>query len=198
MNPTHHLEHSQRYLNFAALDTAAGDCSRAAHALTRAASHAVTAAAVHWHDSHHSRRRLTTVLGGLVHNNRVAHTHRRTFRDVYQLPRQVAATGTDVSAARRLLRRFRRRVNRLLAAIRLAIAAHPNPPTMDEICARLTAEPDHPLLVSPSNYRTESVESTVPPVWTVAQASQVLGSHFKPEYAAQLAPDPICFRWSTR
>ena len=174
MNPTHHLEHSQRYLNFAALDAAAGDYCQAARALARAASHAVTAAAIHWHHPHYSRRSLTSALGALVYDRLLAYTHRRTFREVYQLPGQLAAAaaGDDAGAARRLLRRCRRRVGRLLAAVQLAMSRHPSPTTMDEIRARLAAAPEPEPI----------------PVWTVTQAEQVLGSYYRPEYAAQLAP----------
>ena len=90
MHPAHHLDRGQHYLDFVPANLAAGDCARAAKALARAASHAVTAAAVHWHHGHHSRRRLTTVLVELVHDRRVAYAHLRTFRDVYRLRDDVA------------------------------------------------------------------------------------------------------------
>ncbi len=45
MNPSHHLDRSQHYLNFVPGNLAAGDCARAARAMARSASHAVTVAA---------------------------------------------------------------------------------------------------------------------------------------------------------
>ena len=131
MNPAHHLERSRHYLNFVPGNISAGDYNRAAKALTRAAGHAATAAAVHWHHGHYSRRRLTTALFGLVYEGRLAHSHLRAFRDVYQLPQRIAASTPAV--ARRLLRRFRRQVSRLIAAIASAMAGQPNVPTMQQL-----------------------------------------------------------------
>ena len=48
MNPDHHLSRSHHFLNCVNADLDAGDCQRAAGALRRSASHAVTAAAVYW------------------------------------------------------------------------------------------------------------------------------------------------------
>jgi len=45
VNPSHHLDRSQHYLNFVPGNLAAGDCARAARAMARSASHAVTVAA---------------------------------------------------------------------------------------------------------------------------------------------------------
>ena len=83
MNPTHHLERSRHYCAFVPGNIATGDHVREAGALARSASHAVTAAAVRRHNGHHSRRRLTSVLGALVLDCRIGYTHVRTFRDVY-------------------------------------------------------------------------------------------------------------------
>ena len=55
MNPTY-------YLNFIPANIGAGDYARAARALCRSVSHAVTAAAVHWHHRHDTRRRLRLVV----------------------------------------------------------------------------------------------------------------------------------------
>ena len=131
MNPTHHLERSRHYLNFVPGNISAGDYNRAAKALTRAAGHVATAAAVHWRHGHHSRRRLTTVLSELVFEGRLAHTHLRTFRDVYRLPQRTAASTPEVT--RRLLRRFRLLVSRMIAAIASAMAGQPNVPTLEQL-----------------------------------------------------------------
>ncbi len=58
MNPAHHLNRSRHCLNIAPANIAAGDYARAARAFCRSASHAVTAAAVHWHHRRDTRRRL--------------------------------------------------------------------------------------------------------------------------------------------
>ena len=137
MDLAHHLNRSQHYIDRIPINLAAGDPDRAAKAVGRAASHAVTAAAVHWGYPYKSRRRLTTVLYGLLHDGKITHaSHIRTFRQVYQLPDQVAAASTEAEA-RRLIQRLRMRVRRLRKAITTAISAvrptpdsdsNPNPP----------------------------------------------------------------------
>ena len=152
MNPTHHLDRSQHYFNFVPGNLAAGDCARAARALARSASHAVTAAAAHWHHRRHSRRRLTTALADLVYNRRVAYSHLRTFRDVYRLLQSAVAETPDATppnSARKELRRLRRRVSRLRTAIASAISADPNPLTLEQLLA------DPTLLPAPEQPRTD-------------------------------------------
>ena len=138
MNSTHHLERSQHYLNFVPGNLAAGDFSRAATALARSASHAATA--VHRHNGHHSRKRLSTALAELVFELRIAHTHWRTLRDVYRLPAQLS--DATPQAARCLLRRFKRRVSRLHDAITTAIYLTPRPPSLEQILADPILLPD--------------------------------------------------------
>ena len=139
MNPAHHLDRSQHHLDFVPGNPAAGDCARA-----RAASHAVTAAAVHWHHRHHNRRRLTTALGELVYTRRVAYAHLRTFRDFYRLLDDVA--GATPQSARTMIRRMRRRVSRMRTAIAAAIAGQPDVPTLEQLMAdpSLLPPPDPP------------------------------------------------------
>ena len=95
---------------------------------------------MHWHNGHHSRRRLTTVLVELVHARRVAYAHRRTFRDVYRLLDDVA--GATPQSACAMIRRMRRRVFRMLAAI----AGQPYVPTLEQLMAdsSLLPPPDPP------------------------------------------------------
>ncbi len=147
MNPTHHLDRSQHYLNFVPGNLAAGDCARAARALARSASHAVTAAAVNWHYRRHSRRRLTAALTDLVYNRRVAYSHLRTFRDVYRLLGQ--ADDATPESARALVRRLRRRVARLNTAIASAMSGDPNPLTLEQMLA------DPTLLPTPKQPRAD-------------------------------------------
>ena len=120
MDLAHHLDRSQRCLDWVPVNLAAGDCARAAESLGKAASHAITAAAVHWGYPYKSRRRLTTVLYGLLRDSKIAHaSHIRTFRQVHELPAQVAAAND--AEARRLIRRVRTRVRRLRNAIVTAV-----------------------------------------------------------------------------
>ena len=137
MNPNHHLNRSQLYLDFSRANATDGDFNRAALALTRAASHAATAAAIHWHNRHYSRRRLNVALTELALDGYLPYPHVRTFRDVYSVPAQVAPARPD--DARRILRTAHRRVARLLAAIKSTMAAHPSPPTLEEVIARIQA-----------------------------------------------------------
>ena len=144
MNPTHHLDRSQHYLNFVPGNLAAGDFARAARALARSVSHAVTAAAVNWQHRRHSRRRLTAALTDLVYSRRVAYSHLRTFRDVYRLLEQTVDRAPDAAGpdlVRRELRRLRRRVARLNAAIASAMSGDPNPLTLEQLLADPTLLP---------------------------------------------------------
>ena len=169
MNPEHHLNRSNLYLRFSRTNAAVGDYHRAAGALTRAASHAATAAAVHWHHRHYSRRRLNTALGGLLFDGLIRLTHLRTFREVYSLPAQVAAAPTP-NSARRILRTARRRVLRLLAAVSAAMSLRPNPPTLDDVLARIAAEGSAAL-------------PPPPPVTTIGELGRALGEYVPAEYA---------------
>ena len=129
MDLAHHLDRSQRCLNWVPVNLAAGDPARAA-------SHAITAAAVHWGFPHHSRRRLTTVLYAMLHDGKIDRaSHISTFRQVHELPAEIAAAPS--AAARRLIRRVRTRVRRLRNAVIAAVTAikpdpdsdsNPNPP----------------------------------------------------------------------
>ena len=144
MNPSHHLNRSQHYAGFVPQNLAAGDYTRAANALARSASHAVTAAAVHWHSRHRSRRRLNVVLSELVYDRRIAYSHLRTFKEVYALLDEMPAAAATV--ARRMVCRLRRRVSRLTAAIASAIAEQPDVPTMEQLLAQIVPPDPSPLI----------------------------------------------------
>ena len=137
MNAAHHLDRSRLYLGFVTRNVLAGEYDRAARAVHRAATHAATAAAIHWHHRHHSWRRLTTVLGQLVRDGLLEYRHLRAFREVLRLPDLLAQTSGDAAGRRRLLRRFRRRVHRLRRAIIRAMHADPNPLSLKEILAQM-------------------------------------------------------------
>ena len=165
MNPSHHLDRSRRYLDFVPGNIAAGDFARGAKALARSVSHAVTAAAAHWHHGHHSRRRLTTVLTDLVFSDRIAYAHLSTFRDVYRLLDQVA--DATPQRARQAVGRMRRRVSRLIAAIARAIAGEPYVPTLEQFLADPTLLPDP----DPS-----------PQVTTIGELKDALGEYVDTRY----------------
>ena len=150
MNAAHHLDRSRLYLGYVTRNVRAGEYNRAARALHRAATHAVTAAAVHWHQRHHSWRRLTTVLGMLVRDGLLGYRHLRAFREVLRLPALMGEATGDVAAMRRLLRRFRRRVDRLRRAIIRAMYADPNPMSLQEILAQLRPPPSNPISNTPA------------------------------------------------
>ena len=129
MNPNHHLYHSQRFLDWVPADLAAGNYARAANSLGRAASHAVTAAAIHWNYPYRSRRRLTIALGELLDAGKIPDaSHRCTFRQVYDLPDQIAGARSDAHA-RRIICHALMPVCRLRADI--AAAAGIAPPAPD-------------------------------------------------------------------
>ena len=155
LNPAHHLERSQLYLGFASDDLRAGDVSRAARAVERAASHAATAAAVHWHHRHYSWRRLTSAVASLVHAGRVEYRHLRTLREVTRLTVTLFETGNDPNAVRTLLHRLHRRVTRLRQALARAIAHDPNPVNIADLLARAAsgnqALPESPCRPAQSN-----------------------------------------------
>ena len=141
-------------------DLRAGDYERAARGIHRAATHAATAAAVHWHHRHYSWRRLTTVLAGLVYDGRMGYRHLRAFRELIRLPCMLADADEDVTALRRLLRRARRRVLRLYRAVWRAMASDPDPLSLQDYLALLAAdssagqrEPDPEPITTMGEYR---------------------------------------------
>ena len=79
---------------------------------------------------HNTRRRLHIVLSMLMFNGLLEYRHHRTFRHVYELSdifARPSVTDSSLSDALRRLRRARRRVFRLIAAVTAAMAADPNP-----------------------------------------------------------------------
>jgi hypothetical protein len=175
LNPNHHLDRSRRYLDFVPRNIAAGDYARGAKALARSASHAVTAAAVHWHHDHHSRRRLTNVLTDLVFSGRIAYAHLSTFRDVYRLLEQVA--DATPQRAGQAVGRMRRRVSRLIAAIAAAIGSEPCVPTLEQILADPTLLPD---------------PDPAPQVTTIGELKDALGEYVDTQYRSHPIDCPGC------
>jgi len=169
LNADHHLDRSQLYLGFVTRDVRAGDYDRAARAIHRAATHAATAAAVHWHRSHYSWRRLTTVLVALVCDGLMDYRHLRAFRQLYRLPRLLADANEDVAALRRLLRRARRRAVRLHQAVERAMTLDPNPLSVQDYLDLWEADP--------SALRTEPQPK---PITTMGEYRRALGLYVPP------------------
>ncbi len=111
-----------------------GDTDRAAEALRRSASHAVTAAAVHWHYPYRSRRFLANALRTFVIERNLDESHLHTFQAVYEVNPQALQSLGRFAACRRL-NKLRRLVARLKSDLDQAIASDPNPPTLDQIMA---------------------------------------------------------------
>ncbi len=120
----HHQNQARRFLSLARSDHNAGDHFRAADALTRAASHAATAAVVARNWVHrYTRRRLTNYLFLLAAEGRISNGGVRTFRNIYGLSRRLAQA--DPREAQRLCRQARNRVALLVRSIEGAIAGRP-------------------------------------------------------------------------
>ena len=108
--------------------------------MRRSASHAVTAACVHWRYPHRSRRLLTNALKSFIFDQRLARGHLETFIDVYRAgPHWLQSV--DHPDALRHLTLLRRRVARLVTDLDHAIAADSNPPTLDQVIASIESIP---------------------------------------------------------
>ena len=150
MTPSHHIARTRRYLQFAAGDAAAGDHDRAARNLARAASHTATAVAVHWRHPTGSRRRLQFALDDQAQRGNITYSQAGVLRQAYALPDRLADAETGADAFR-ILRRTRIRIRHLLHDIVAAMTGDPNPPTFEEILARIAAETQpEPDRLSPS------------------------------------------------
>lgn len=120
----HHQTQARRFLSLARSDHNAGDYSRAANALARAASHAATSAVVHWDVfQRFTRRRLTNYLFAMAAQGNISNGGVRIFRSIYRLPELLAAA--DPLTAIRLARRARNRVAALIRSVEGAIAGRP-------------------------------------------------------------------------
>ena len=120
----HHQAQARRFLALARSDRNAGEYARAANALTRAASHAATAAIVHGDCFRRfTRRKLTNWLFFIAAEGRISNGGVRTFRNIYHLADRLA--GADTRDAQRLSRQALNRVAALIRALEAAIAGRP-------------------------------------------------------------------------
>ena len=136
----HHRNRSRHFLSRCTSQTDAGQTRFAAQSLRRAASHAVTAAAVHWYFRYHTKRRLNTVIYNLVIEGRIPYSCVLTFRDIYGLASLI--DNAPDHFATRILRRHYRRVLRLINALDTAMTRQPNPPTLEQAIAAAVARND--------------------------------------------------------
>lgn len=120
----HHQAQARRFLSLARADHDTGDYARAANALTRAASHAATAVAVHETDLRRlSRRKLTNQIFALACQGRISNGCVRTFRNIYALADRLALA--NVRDAWRLSRQARNRVAMLVRSVEGALSGRP-------------------------------------------------------------------------
>lgn len=73
----------------------------------------------------------------LVRDGRIGYRHLRTFREVPRLPTLLDEASGNAPTLRRLMRHFRRRVDRMRREIISAMFADPNPPSLEDILAQL-------------------------------------------------------------
>lgn len=111
----HHQERSHYYLHAARRGLGRDDYHYAAIALSRAATHSVTAAARRHGFPNRSQRRLCNLLIGLVGTRQIPLAHLRLFRRIHRLPDQIAVA--QPNNARRRVRQDCRRVRALICAM---------------------------------------------------------------------------------
>ena len=180
----HHQAQARRFLKLARADLNAGHGPRAANALARAASHAVTAAVRHWNPTlRPTRRKLTNAFFALAFAGQVTHGGVRTFRQIYRLPAAAAAGAADSRAAHQMLRRARNRVSALLRSVAQAIAGRP-----------AGARPRQPSLIQtpqgpidPASLTTLAAIRSLPGFAAVAEANNLT------RLAVAKRPDPHGF-----
>ena len=102
------------------------DPIRAAVALRRALTHALTALAVHDGCNHNSRRQLEQVMYSNIFRQRLKRDHLKTFRQVHSIADHLASAHRSGDPAVPL-RRMRRRVKSCIVDCAAAIAGQPKP-----------------------------------------------------------------------
>ena len=135
-----HQRNSLRYFHSARVNLALGKTGPASIAIRRSASHAVTAAARHWHFRSHTRRRLTTALRCIVHDLDLPQGHLATFSQVYSFTPDFLDS-IDRRSALLGLTRLHRRVRRLADDLNDAISANPKPPGLQQTLAEIQEQP---------------------------------------------------------
>ena len=121
----HHQQQATHYLDVANAGIAAGAYHDSAHALRRAATHAVASATSHWQLPYRSRNKISNDLLCLFAAGYIGLPQIRTFQRVHNLPDAIAAA--PPAAARRTLRAEHRRVAKLARTMAQAIASAPDP-----------------------------------------------------------------------
>lgn len=122
----HHQAKAAEYLQHADRAIADRDPPRAANALRRALTHALTAVAVHDGLRHKSRRQLKHVLDSNVFKQCLSRDHLKTLRQVHSLPGHLSSADRS-SDPTVTLRRMRRRVSSFINDCAAVIAGQPKP-----------------------------------------------------------------------
>ena len=143
----HHQDAAARFLALADAESQAGNSYRSVLALSRATTHAATAANLHWGMFHHThRRQLGHVLLILASKRHISYTSARSIHKFNTIHRAIeqAERARNLPAARRIFRNSRRRTARIIDSVNRAIAADPNPKPYWQISAEVAAAGDAP------------------------------------------------------
>ncbi len=133
---SYHQAQAGVFLQLADFAMADQDPDQAAGALRRAACHITTVLSIHYGWPHKSRQQLETALHVAVADESLSRSHIKTFRQVHTLRRHLASRTRrrDSASASRprfnpaiVLRRMRRRVASLIAAVTAFIEGQPKP-----------------------------------------------------------------------
>lgn len=149
---SHHQARAHRFLYRADQAIADRDHASAAAALRRAATHAITALAVHQDWPHKSRRQLEIALHANIASANLSYSHLTTLRQVHTSPYAcdvpTRPPGADPLQGRASdpaleLRRLRRRVASLITDVNALIAGNPPLVHYHKLWLR---KPDFPVL----------------------------------------------------
>ena len=143
-----HQRSSRLHLYRARINLSLGRTGPAALAIRRSASHAVTAAARHWHFNAYTKRRLTTALFCLVHDLGLPPGHLETFSQVYSFTPEFLDS-IDRRSALLALTRLHHRVHSLVDDLDRAIEANPARLVSSTSSLKSRANPRHPRRPSP-------------------------------------------------
>ena len=172
-----HQRSSRLHLYRARINLSLGRTGPAALAIRRSASHAVTAAARHWHFNAYTKRRLTTALFCLVHDLGLPPGHLETFSQVYSFTPEFLDS-IDRRSALLALTRLHHRVHSLVDDLDRAIEANPRPPGLQHVVDQIQSQPAPPA----------------PSITTLGELRRITGQPLDSEYADHPLDCPDCLR----
>ena len=152
---SHHQAQARRFLYRTDQAIAVRDHASASGSLRRAATHVVTALAVHQDWPHKSRRQLEMALHANIASANLSYSHVKTLRQVHTSPYACGAparpSGAEPLQGRASdpaleLRRLRRRVASLIKDVNAVIAGNPPPVHYHKFELRKPDLPDLPQL----------------------------------------------------